>query len=87
MLLPRLLGCGGGLRALIVSNPLLAGLGLYWFLRKERLGRVPATGGGLALAMAMAASNVAISLPFAGTLAWTPFVLVGASGYFSAERV
>jgi hypothetical protein len=87
MLLPWLFGCGGGLRALIVLNPVLAGLGLYWFLRKERLDRVPATGGGLALAMAMAASNVAISLPFAGTLAWTPFVLVGASGFFSATRL
>jgi hypothetical protein len=34
--------------------------------------------------MVMAASSVAISLPFAGMLAWTPFVLVGASGFFSA---
>ncbi len=32
-------GCGGGLRALIVLNPILAGLGLLWFLRKEGLGR------------------------------------------------
>ena len=77
-------GCGGGLRALIVLNPILAGLGLWWFLRKEGLGRVGATAGGLSLAMAISASIVAISLPFAGTLAWTPFILVGASGFFSA---
>jgi hypothetical protein len=77
-------GCGGGLRALIVLNPIMAGLGVLWFLRKEGLGRVAATAGGLSVAMAMAASIVAISLPFAGTLAWTPLILVGASGFYSA---
>jgi len=86
MLLSWLFGCGGGLRAFIVLNPILAGLGTYWFLRREHLGRLAATSGGLSLAMAMSASIMAISLPFAGTLAWTPFVLVGASGFFSAER-
>jgi len=87
MLSAGVFGCGGGLRLVIVLNPVIAGLGLYWFLRRERLDRIPATAGGLALAMAMAASNVAISLPFAGTLAWTPLVLVGASGYLSAESL
>ena len=76
-------GCGGGLRALIVLNPILAGLGLFWFLRKEGLGRIAATAGGLSLAMAVSASILAISLPFAGTLAWTPIILVGASGFFA----
>ena len=83
MLLSWLFGCGGGLRALIVLHPIMAGLGTYWFLRRERLGRVPATAGGLSFAMTMAASTVAISMPFAGFLAWTPFVLVGASGYLT----
>jgi hypothetical protein len=78
-------GCGAGLRAMIVLNPILAGLGLFWFLRKEGLGRVAATAGGLSVAMAISASIVAVSLPFAGTLAWAPFILVGASGYFSAS--
>ncbi|HEY8116935.1 MAG TPA: hypothetical protein VIH70_11020 [Actinomycetota bacterium] len=76
-------GCGGGLRALIVLNPILAGLGLFWFLRKEGLGRIAATAGGLSLSMAVSASILAVSLPFAGTLAWTPFILVGASGFFA----
>jgi hypothetical protein len=87
MLLSWLFGCGGGLRAIVVLNPILAGLGTYWFLRREGLWRIPATAGGLSIAMTMAASSVAISLPFAGTLAWTPFVLVGASGYLAAERL
>ncbi len=79
----RVFGCGGGLRALIVLNPILAGLGLFWFLRKEGLGRIAATAGGLSISMAVSASILAISLPFAGTLAWTPLILVGASGFFA----
>jgi len=86
MLLSWVFGCGGGLRAFIVLQPILAGLGLHWFLRKEGLHRAPATAGGLSIAMMISVSNVGISLPFSGTLAWTPFALVGASGYFSAER-
>ena len=86
MLLSWLLPCGAGMRAFIVLQPLLAGLGLYWFLRKERLHTVAAAVGGLSLAMMVAASNVAISLPFAATLAWTPYVLVGASGFLSERR-
>ncbi len=84
MLLSRVFGCGGGLRAIVVLNPILAGLGLRWFLRKEGLGRIAATAGGLSVAMAIAASTLAISLPFAGALAWTTLVLVGAAGTFSA---
>jgi len=86
MLLSWLLPCGAGLRVFIVLQPILAGLGLFWFLRKERLHRVAATVGGLSLAMMVAAANVAISLPFAATLAWTPYVLVGASGFLSEGR-
>jgi len=86
MLLSWLLPCGEGLRAFIVLQPILAGLGLFWFLRKERLNRIAATVGGLSLAMMVAASNLAISLPFAATLAWTPLVLIGASGFLSKRR-
>jgi hypothetical protein len=86
MLASWLFGCGGGLRAFIVLQPMLAGLGLYWFLRREGLNRVAATAGGISVAMAIAASNVAISLPFAGAIAWTPLVLVGASGFLSTHR-
>jgi membrane protein YfhO len=85
MLLSAVFGCGDGLRAFIVLNPILAGLGLCWFLRKEGLGHIAATVGGLSLSMAAAASIIAISLPFAGFLAWTPFALVGASGFFSSR--
>ena len=72
---------GAAMRTLIVLNPLVAGLGLFWFLRKESLSRPAATAGGLSLGMLMSTSEMAISMPFAGFLAWTTVVLVGASGY------
>src|SRR6266513_5803188 len=60
MVLFSTLSPGAALRALIVFNPLLAGLGLFWFLRKEDLSRPVATAGGLSLAMLMSTSEVAI---------------------------
>ncbi len=86
MLLFSVLSPGAAIRSLIVFNPLLAGLGLFWFLRKEGLSRLFATAGGLCLAMLMSTSEMAIELPFAGFLGWTTIVLVGASGYRQADR-
>lgn len=86
MILFSALSPGAAIRALIVFNPLVAGLGLFWFLRKESLSRVVATAGGLSLAIPMSTSAMAIQLPFAGFLAWTTIVLVGASGYRRADR-
>lgn len=77
---------GGAIRALIVFNPLLAGLGVYAFLRKETLGVLAATAAGLSLVMMMGASEIAVSLPFAGMLAWTPIVLLAAAGYRRTDR-
>ncbi|HEY7280882.1 MAG TPA: YfhO family protein [Actinomycetota bacterium] len=81
------LSCATALRFFIVLNPLIAGLGLYWFLRKEHLARTAATVGGLSYGMMIGASTVAISLPFAGTLAWTPYVLVAASGFLQTSTL
>ena len=86
MLLFSTLSPGAAMRALIVLNPLLAGLGLFWFLRKEGLSRPVATVGGLCLGMLMSTSDLAISMPFAGFMAWTTIALVGASGYRQADR-
>ena len=77
MLLFSALSPGAAIRSLIVFNPMLAGLGLFWFLRKEGLSRLFATVGGLCLAMIMTTSEMAIELPFAGFLGWTTIVLVG----------
>jgi len=85
MVLFSLFSPGLALRMFIVLNPLLAGVGMYAFLRKESLERAPATVGGLVLAMMMSTSTIAISLPFAGALAWTAVLLVAASGYRRAE--
>ena len=77
---------GLALRLFIVFNPVLAGVGVYAFLRKESVGRTAATAGGLVLAMMMSTSTIVISLPFAGALAWTTVVLLAASGYRGSER-
>ena len=86
MLLFSVLSPGAAMRSMIVANPLLAGLGLFWFLRKDSLSRPAATAGGLSLAMLMSTSEMAIEMPFAGFLAWTTIVLVGASGYRQATQ-
>jgi hypothetical protein len=80
------LPCSRALGVLIALQPLMAGLGLWWFLRREGLSRTAATAAGLSLGLGVAGSQVALSLPFAATLAWTPFLLVGASGFFDAPR-
>jgi len=79
MLLFSVLPCDVAMRWLIVVQPVLAGLGLFWFLHGEGLGRVAATLGGLVLAMVVAESYIAISIPFAGALAWTALMLAAAS--------
>jgi membrane protein YfhO len=85
MLLFSTLPCAKALGWFIVLQPILAGLGLYWFLRGERLSRVAATVGGLALAMLIADSKVALSVAFSGSLAWTAMLLGAFSWYLRAS--
>jgi hypothetical protein len=79
------LPCDRAMGLAIVLNPILAGLGLYMFLRLEGLGRPAAAVGGLTLSLPMAGSVVALSMPFAGTLAWTSVALAAAAGYVRSE--
>jgi hypothetical protein len=74
------------MRAFIVANPLIAGLGLFAFLRIERLSRLAATAAGLSVAMLMSTSEIAISMPFAGAMAWTTVTLVGAAAFRRAAH-
>ena len=80
------LPCDAAIRWFIVLQPILAGLGVYWFLTGERVSRPAATVGGLALALPLAGSHLVLNLPFAGTLAWIPMVLAAASRYLSADN-
>lgn len=75
---------GSALRLFVVLNPLLAGTALFAFLRSEGATRAAATVGGLVLAMTVATSTIAISLPFAGALAWSAVLLLAASRYLRA---
>jgi hypothetical protein len=72
--------CARALGLMIVLQPLLAGLGMYWFLRNDGTGRPAATVGGLTLSLLIAGSSIALSLPFSGTLGWTAMGLAGVAG-------
>jgi hypothetical protein len=85
MVLYGALGCGRAFGLFVTLQPILAGLGLYWFFRHEGTGRPAATVGGLTLALTISGSAIALSLPFAGVLAWMAMVLAGASGYVHAR--
>lgn len=85
MLLFGTMPCATAFGWLIALQPALAGLGLYAFFRNEGTGRVAATAGGLTLGLAMAGSQVALSMPFSGMLTWTAIALAGASGFLHAR--
>jgi hypothetical protein len=85
MLLFSQLSCTRAMGLMVVLSPVLAGLGMYLFFRHEGLRRAAATVGGLTLALPMAGSVVALTMPFAATLGWTAMALGGASGYLHAR--
>jgi hypothetical protein len=76
------LPCGVAIRWVIVLQPIIAGLGLYAFLRSEGLTRAAATVGGLALALGVAGSGFVDYVPFSGMFAWTAVLLACASRLF-----
>ena len=73
------LPCDVAIRMFIVLQPLVAGLGLYAFLRSEGASRPACTVGGLAMSLFMSGSVFVVSLPFAGMFAWTMILLACAS--------
>jgi hypothetical protein len=75
------LPCQLALRWHIVLQPILAGLGLYWFLRSEQTSRPAATVGGLAIALPIASSSLVLSLGLTTSLAWTTLLLAAASRF------
>ena len=79
------LPCTTALRWYLVLQPILAGLGMYWFLRSEGVSRPSATLGGLVLALPVAGSGV-FGLPWlSGALAWSAITLAAASRCFRSE--
>jgi hypothetical protein len=85
MALYAALPCHRAMGWFIALQPVLAGLGIYAFLRVERLSRPAATVGGLMLAVGISASRLAVTLPFSATLAWTALLLAAAARFFRAE--
>src|SRR5947209_13726081 len=85
MLLFSVLPCGAALRWYVILQPVLAGLGVYWFLRAERASRAAATAGGLVLALGVAGSRLVADLPFPATLAWTALLLAALARCLRAD--
>ena len=81
MVLYSTMRCDRALRAYLVLQPIVAGLGLYWFLRQEGLSRPAAAIGGLSLALGLSGSQLALSLPFSASFAWTAVALGTAARY------
>src|SRR4029079_15017839 len=86
MLLSTVFDCGRDLQWFIVAQPLIAGLGMYAFLRSERLSRVAATSGGLVMALLIGGTYLGVLLPFAGALAWDTVLLALTSRFIRTER-
>ena len=80
------LSCERAMGLYMLLQPVLAGLGLYWFLRLERFGRAAATIGGLVLALTIAGSAVVLTMPFSASIAWTTVALAAAAGYLREDE-
>jgi hypothetical protein len=80
------LPCGVAIRWLVVVQPILAGVALYWFLREEDVSRAGATIGGVVLCGALAGSIAAVSIRFPVALGWTAVLLACSSRYLKADR-
>jgi Bacterial membrane protein YfhO len=85
MFLFSVTSCARALGLVLTLHPILAGLGIYAFLRQERIERAGATVGGLTLALSLAGGAAALSIPFSGTVAWTALTLAGAAGFVHAD--
>ncbi|HEX2267098.1 MAG TPA: hypothetical protein VHI97_02700, partial [Actinomycetota bacterium] len=86
MVLFAVFSCSIAIRLMIVLQPILAGVGLYWFLRGEGISRPASTVGGLSLALGLAASKVPLAIPFSASLAWTTLTLAACSRYVRATE-
>ena len=86
MLLFWALPAATALRWYLVLQPILAGLGAYWFLRAERVSRPASTAGGLVLALVIAGSRLVVDLPFPAVLAWSALLLASGARFLRADR-
>jgi hypothetical protein len=85
MVLFSALPCAMAIRLMVVLQPILAGLGVYWFTCSEGVSRAGATIGGVALALGLSASRLGVFLPFPSYLAWTALLLAACSRFFASR--
>ena len=80
------LPCQLAVRWFLVGQPLLAGLGLYAFMRSEGISRVGSTTTGLMVSLLVSASLLLLNPALSATIAWTAIVLAAASRLLRATR-
>jgi hypothetical protein len=80
-----LFSCTRAMTLMMLLNPILAGLGLYLFFRREGAGRPAAAVAGLTISLTITGSAVVLSMPFSGTLAWTAMSLGGAAAFLHSR--
>jgi hypothetical protein len=85
MLLFSVLSCSAAIRWYVVLQPILAGLGIYAFLRSERLPRPACSVGGIALALVTADSYLGLSLATSSAVAWTALSLAATSRFLRSS--
>lgn len=85
MVLFSLFSCSVAIRLMVVLQPALAGLGLFWFLRSEGVSRPSSTSGGMALSLVVTASRLVLFLPFPSSFAWSSLLLAALSRLFAAR--
>ncbi len=80
------LDAGWAMRVMVLMQPMLAGVGLYGFLRAERFDRVAATLAGIGVAGVLCGSQLIAALPFAAVFAWNAVTLWALARAFLARR-
>jgi hypothetical protein len=87
MMLFSLIDAGWAMRVMVLMQPVLAGVGLYGFLRAERFQRSVATLAGLGLAGALSSSQLVLALPFSAVFAWNAVALWALARAFMTPRL
>src|SRR5205085_4302707 len=79
------LPCQLAMRWFLVLQPIIAGLGLYAFLRSEGVSRAGAATGGVVASLLLSASLLVLNPAISAPLAWTAVLLAAASRLMHAR--
>jgi hypothetical protein len=80
------LPCAAAIRWFLIAQPILAGLGLYAFMRSEEISRAGSTTAGLVISLMVSGSLLLLNPALSATIAWTAITLAAASRLLRATR-